>query len=101
MAAKKAAIKNKSTGGKYQFGAEHSATPLLVLATMGSDPEGNTLMGLATLNGYYNNLAAAATNENSVLEELITNLITLTTLTTLTTSNAEMSDTTKKLTGDN
>ena len=53
------------------------------------------------LDGYFDNLAAAATNENSVLEELITNLITLTTLTTLTTSNAEMSDTTKKLTGDN
>ena len=52
-------------------------------------------MGLADLNKYLNNPAAAATNENVVLEELVTKLTTITTI------NAEISATTKKITEGN
>ena len=52
-------------------------------------------MGLAALYGYFDNIAAAAMNEKAVLEELVKDL------TTITTSNAEMTATTKKLTGEN
>ena len=63
---------------------------------MGSDPEGNnTPMGLTSLGGYFDNLAAAVANEKSVLEDLVKKL------TTLNTRNADMADTTKKITGDN
>ena len=63
---------------------------------MGSDPEGNnTPMGLAALNGYFDNVVAAATNKKKFLEELVTKI------TTLTTSNPDMEDTIKKLTVEN
>ena len=52
-------------------------------------------MGLAALYGYFDNIAAAAMNEKAVLEDLVKDL------TTITTSNAEMTATTKKLTGEN
>ena len=52
-------------------------------------------MGLAALYGYFDNIAAAAMNEKAVLEELVKDL------TTITTSNADMTATTKKLTGEN
>ena len=52
-------------------------------------------MSLEALSGYFDNLAAAATNEKLVLEDLVANL------TTLATSNAEMEDMIKKLTGEN
>ena len=50
-------------------------------------------MGLESFNGYFNNLAAEAIKEKAVLEELVTNI------TTLTNRNAEMDDTIKKLAG--
>ena len=53
------------------------------------------MMGLASLGGYFDNLAASATDEKDVLEELVTNLPTLTT------RNSEMEATIKKITGDN
>ena len=53
----------------------------------------NQPMGLAALDRYFDNLAAAAANEKAVLEELVTNL------TTLTSSNSEMDATIKKLIG--
>ena len=63
---------------------------------MGSDPEGNnTPMGLAALNGYFDNVVAAATNKKKFLEELVTKLTTITTI------NAEISATTKKITEGN
>ena len=69
---------------------------MLASAPMGSEPEGNnTPMGLAALDGYFDNLAAAATNEKAVLDELVKKL------TTLTTRNKEMEATIKKLTGKN
>ena len=62
---------------------------------MGSDTEGKkTPMGLAALDGYFDNLAPAETNKKALLEELVTNLITLTT------SKADMADTIKKIMGE-
>ena len=94
-AAKKATLKKKSAKVKDQFGDPHSATPLPASVTSVSDPEGTTPMGLVALDGCFDNLAVAATNEKSVLEELVINL------TTLTTSNREMADTIKKIMGKN
>ena len=67
-AAKKAEIKEKSAGVKDQFRSAYSATPLVAPLPMGSDPKGNnTPMGLAALDRYFDNLAAAATNKKAVL----------------------------------
>ena len=62
---------------------------------MGDTAGRNQPIDLAALDGYFDNLAAVATNEKAVLEELVTNL------TTLTNSNAEMAATIKKLKGYN
>ena len=51
-------------------------------------------MDLADLKRYFNNVAAEATNEKAALEELATNLATLTT------RNAEMAAIIKKLTDE-
>ena len=88
---KNSTIKRKATSGKSQFGTAYSATPPLEEDTAGNDQP----LSQAALNGYFDNLAAAEMNEKSVLEELVTNL------TTLTISNAEMATTIKKLMGDN
>ena len=61
----------------------------------GAPTRDSQLMSLEALSGYFENLAAAATNEKLVLEDLVANL------TTLATSNAEMEDMIKKLTGEN
>ena len=94
---KKVAIKKKSARGKYQFGATHSATPPFISTSpLGGDTKGkNKMMGLAALGGYFKNLASAATNEKAVLEELVTNLATLTT------SNVDMAATINKIAGGN
>ena len=76
----------KSASGKYKFGVAHSATlPLLVTLPLGGETEGNNKrMILPVLDKYFDNIAAMATHEKAVLEELVTNLTTLTTI------NAEM-----------
>ena len=57
----------------------HSAKPHPDPISPGGDPERNIqLMGLAALGGYFYNLAKAEINEKAVLEELVTNLTTLT-----------------------
>ena len=63
-------MKNKSAGGKYQFGAAHSATtPLFAPAPIEGDTKvNNTPMGLEAFNRYFHNLAAAATNEKGLLK---------------------------------
>ena len=94
-AAKKALIKKKSASRKDQFGVAHTVTPPLGDDTAGNTAGKNQPMGLAALNGYFNNIAAAATNEKAILEELATNL------TTLTTSNAEMAATINKIRVEN
>ena len=96
-AAKNAAIKKKTASGKDQFGDTHSATPpMLAPVPMGGETEvNNTHMGLAVLDGYFVNIAAAVTKKNSVLEELVTKL------TTLTIRNKDISSTIKKLADEN
>ena len=71
----------------------HSSTPTLLAPTpLVDDTEGkNQPIGLAALDGYSNNLTAAATNEKAVMEQLVTNLITLTT------SNTDMEATINKV----
>ena len=90
-AANNLSIKNKPAGRKYQFGAAHTATPLLGDDTMCNTAGNNQPMGLAGLNGYFNNILAAATNEKAVLEDLVINL------TTFTTSNEDMDAIIKKI----
>ena len=64
-AAKKAATKSKATGGKDLFGSANAAT----VSTEKSE-DMNPHMG-ANLEGYFDNLAAAAMNEKQVLEDLV------------------------------
>ena len=55
---------------KYQFGAAHRATQHPALITLVGPPESNTqLMSKEALNGYFDNLAEAATKDKAVLEE--------------------------------
>ena len=88
-------IKKKAARGKYPFGAARSAAQNPVPMAPGRSPDSIAQpMSLASLNGYFKKLAAATTNEKAVLEELVTNI------TTLTNRNAEMDDTIKKLAGE-
>ena len=69
---------------------------MLAPVPMGGETEvNNTHMGLAVLDGYFVNIAAAVTKKNSVLEELVTKL------TTLTIRNKDISSTIKKLADEN
>ena len=72
-------IKKKAASGKDQFGASHSATPPLGENTSEHTAGNNHPIVQASLKGYFENLATAATNEKAVLEELMTNFVTLTT----------------------
>ena len=72
-AAKKAAIKAKVTGGKDLFGSANAAT----MSTDESE-DMNPHMG-ANLEGYFDNLAAAAMNEKQVLEDLVKSMSKVTT----------------------
>jgi hypothetical protein len=69
-AAKKAAIKAKASGGRDQFGAAHAATK-----TQSEDMHPS--MGYA-MEGYFDNLAAAAMNEKHTLEEMVRAIANLT-----------------------
>jgi hypothetical protein len=89
VAEKKSKIKIKAAGGKDQFGSANAATD----ETPPPD-DNNEPVGLPALEGYFDNLAAAAVNEKAVLETLVT------TNATLTASNAELSATVTKLTND-
>lgn len=88
-AEKKSKIKKKAAGGKDQFGSANAATTENLPPSDSEEP-----MGLASLEGYFDNLAAAAVNEKAVLESLVASNATLTT------SNAELSATVTKLTSD-
>ena len=90
VAEKKARIKKKSDGGKYQFGAAHSEMQQPATIKPGVSPARDAhTMSLEVINGYFNKLVAAAANNKLVLEDLVANI------TTLTTSNMEMADTIK------
>ena len=64
-AEKKAAIKAKAMGGKDLFGSANAAT-----ASTDESEDMNPPMR-ANLEGYFDNLAAAAMNEKQVLEDLV------------------------------
>ena len=84
-AAKKAAIKAKATGGKDLFGSAHAAT-----AAEEQSEDMNPHIG-ANLEGYFDNLAAAAMNEKEVLENLVKSMAKVTTANeVLTQSNATL-----------
>ena len=84
-AAKKAAIKAKATGGKDLFGSANAAT-----VSTDESEDMNPHMG-ANLEGYFDNLAAAAMNEKEVLENLIKSMAKVATANeALTQSNATL-----------
>ena len=60
---KKAAIKEKATGGKDLFGSANEATEEDTKPPIRPN-------SMHTMKGYFNNLTAAAMNENQVLEEM-------------------------------
>ena len=62
MSSKKAAIKAKATGGKDLFGSANAAT-----ASTDESEDMNPPMG-SNLEGYFDNLAAAAMNEKQKLK---------------------------------
>ena len=72
-AAKKAAIKTKATGGKDLFGSANAAT-----VSTDESEDMNPHMG-ANLEGYFDNLEAAAMNEKQVLEDLVKSMSKVTT----------------------
>ena len=72
-AAKKAAIKAKATKGKDLFGSANAAT-----VSTDESEDTNPHMG-ANVEGYFDNLAAAAMNEKQVLEDLVKSVSKVTT----------------------
>ena len=82
---KKAKIKHEAAGGKDQFGAAYGAEQELPDWGLGK----TVPIGIKELDGTFNNLAAAATNEKAMLEELVkSNAV-------LTKTNPELSATNK------
>ena len=75
-AAKKAAINAIAASGRDQFGAAHAATESQ-LEDM--NPHMGSAMG-ATMEGYFDNLAAAAMNDQSTLAEMVRAMSNLTSL---------------------
>jgi hypothetical protein len=69
-AAKKAAIKANASGGRDQFRAAHAATEM-------QSEDMNPPMGSA-MEGYFDNLAAAAMNEKDTLAEMVRAIANLT-----------------------
>jgi hypothetical protein len=73
-AAKKAAIKATAASGRDQFGAAHAATES---PSEDMNPHMGAAMG-ATMEGYFDNLAAAAMNDQSTLAEMVRAISNLT-----------------------
>ena len=89
-----ARVKAQASDGTAKFGAANSAA----LQDKTKPPLYNQLeeedFGIKALEGYFDNLAAAAVNEKSVLQKLVLNN------TTLTTSNESLVTLFKKITGN-
>ena len=70
----KARIKAQAAKGSDKFGAANAAEQYLGVGFKNSSGvttnNGGKLLGLKALNGYFENLAAAATNEKTILEQL-------------------------------
>ena len=90
----KARVKTQANDGSVKFGAANSADRLENI----TPPIENQLeeggVGLKSLEGYFDNLAAAAVNEKGVLQQLLLNN------NTLATSNESLAALVKKLSGD-
>ena len=74
----KARVKAQAHGGTTNFGAENSATPPEAQLPLDAQHEGAG-ENINSLEGYFTNLAAAATNEKEILNQLVLNNTTLTT----------------------
>ena len=89
-------VKNKASGGKDQFGAANGAFVGFAPAQDKATNEPPTGMEMTdVMKSYFDNLAAAATNDNTVLETLVSSD------TELTTTNAELTHTIMGLTSKN
>ena len=73
-AAKKEAIKATTASGRDQFGSTHTATES---QSEDMNPHMGSAMG-ATMEGYFDNLAAAAMNDQSTLAEMVRSMSNLT-----------------------
>ena len=89
----KARIKAQANEGSVKFGAVNSATQLETTQNV-ETKQGVDDGGMKALEGYFDNLAAAAVNEKSVLEKLVANN------TKLVTTNENLVAIVKKLTND-
>ena len=85
----KARVKAQSHVGSTKFGAANSAACPEAHLTLDNQLEGDS-SNVKTLEGYFDNLAAAATNEKDVLKQLVLNN------TTLSASNKSLVDLVKK-----
>ena len=65
-------IKAQATEGSDKFGATNAADRFLKNSEVATDNGGNEA-GMKALEGYSDNLAVAATNKKSVLEQLVAN----------------------------
>ena len=68
----KARIKAQATEGSDKFGMANNAERVLTTSDVETNNGGNEV-GMKAIEGYLDNLATAATNENSVLEQLVAN----------------------------
>ena len=74
----KARFKDQAHEGSTKFGAANSAAHQEAHLPLNNQLEGDS-SDIKTLEGYFNNLAAAATNEKDVLKQLVLNNTTLAT----------------------
>ena len=86
-AAKKSKINLKAAGGKDQFGSAN------MTVEEASPPDGE--LGISVLNGYFDNLTAAATNEKAVLDKLVETNVSLAA------STAELTEKVSNIAGEN
>ena len=68
----KARVKAQTTEGSDKFGAANAAEKVLKTSKVETNNGGDEV-GMKDLEGYFDNLAAAAINKKSVLEQLVAN----------------------------
>ena len=89
----KARVNAQAHGGNTKFGAANSAAPPEAQLPLDAQHEGAG-ENMNSLEGYFTNLAVAATNKKEILTQLVLNN------TTLTTTNESLVDLVKKQAGD-
>ena len=68
----KARVKSQASEGSDKFGSANADKRVLKTSKVKTN-NGGKKVGMKALEGYFNNLAAAAINKISVLEQLVTN----------------------------